>query len=157
MFCKELFCKMKLKICLIGILFFLLPAKGSNGTLRSILTNPIIETIERPWLDYKWVVEEINGQPIDNGSEEKINLRIKPLVNTFSGFLGCNQMGGKLYVEENKIRFKNVVATSMDCNETQTEMLLLNTLMTITNFGIIEDRLYLSNYEGIKMVLVRSN
>lgn len=112
--------------------------------------------MERPWLDYNWVVEKIDGQKIEYNSEEKLNIRIDPIANSFSGFLGCNRMGGKITVEDDSIKFKNVVATSMDCDVPQMELLILNTLMSVTNFGIIEDRLYLSNSTGIKMVLIRS-
>lgn len=143
---------MKPKVIYILFLFFLFSVKGSNGAV--VFEHKM--TFERPWLDYKWVVEKIDGQKIEIPSEEKLAIRIDPIANSFSGFLGCNRMGGNITVVENQIKFKNVVATSNACDYQQMELLILNTLMQVTNFGIIEDRLYLSNSSGIKMVLIRS-
>jgi heat shock protein HslJ len=65
-------------------------------------------------------------------------------------------MGGKIYVENDQIKFKNVTATRMSCENSQTEMAFINGLLTVTSYGVIEDRLYLSNEQGIQFVLIRS-
>lgn len=112
----------------------------------------------RSWLDNTWVIEEIKGVKIN--SEEASSEKSKVVINTestsFSVFLGCNRMGGKVYVEDDHIKFYNAIVTKMNCKDAATELEYVKVLLSITHYGVIEDRLYLSNAEGLQMVLIRS-
>jgi heat shock protein HslJ len=123
-----------------------------------IVENDTIIVQDKPWLDNIWVLEEIRGTKVDlstpNG--EKPNLTIKSIDRRFSGYLGCNRMGGSIFVEDNQVKFTGVTATRMSCEIQSFEMQFINVLLTVTQYGIIEDRLYLSNPDGVLLVLVRS-
>lgn len=110
------------------------------------------------WLDNTWVIEEIKG--VKFNLQETTNEKSKIVINTestsFSVYFECNRMGGKIHVEDNQIKFYNAMMTKMSCENVAAEMEYAKTLLSITHYGVIEDRLYLSNAEGLQMVLIRS-
>ena len=110
------------------------------------------------WLDNTWVIEEIKGVKMNQEdlSSEKSKIIISTESTSFSVFFGCNRMGGKIHVEDNQIKFYNAMVTKMSCENAATEMEYAKILLSITHYGIIEDRLYLSNAEGLQMILIRS-
>ena len=110
------------------------------------------------WLDNTWVIEEIKGVKMNQEdlSSEKSKVIISTESTSFSVFFGCNRMGGKIHVEDNQIKFYNAMVTKMSCENAATEMEYAKILLSITHYGIIEDRLYLSNAEGLQIILVRS-
>ena len=110
------------------------------------------------WLDNTWVIEEIKGVKfnLEESSVEKSRVMISTESTSFSVFFGCNRMAGKIRVEDNQIKFYNAIVTKMNCENASTELEYAQILLSITHYGIIEDRLYLSNAEGLQMVLIRS-
>ena len=101
---------------------------------------------------------EIKGVKINSEetSSEKSTVVINTESTSFSVFLGCNRMGGKVYVEDDQIKFYNAIVTKMNCKDAAQELEYVKILLSITHYGVIEDRLYLSNAEGLQMVLIRS-
>jgi len=101
-----------------------------------------------------WVLEELNGKKIssEDFSKEFPMLEIYASTNKFSGFAGCNRMNGSLFFEKGKLRFINIATTKMMCENSNKEGEFLTALQSTTTYSIGENRLFLSNPSGKKLV-----
>lgn len=97
-----------------------------------------------------WVLEKMNGRTISKAdfSQEFPLLEIKSAENKFIGFAGCNQMNGRLFSEDQLLRFSNIVTTRKMCEPTNKEQEFLKTLQSGTSYKIENRRLTLSNPNG---------
>jgi len=109
-------------------------------------------------IDYRlhdiWALEELEGRKINpedfkNGVP---NLEIYSEEAKFSGFAGCNQIGGKLFSEKDLIRFTDIAITELKCENYETEKALVKALQSTTRYKLKENKLYLFNPEGTKAV-----
>lgn len=109
-------------------------------------------------IDYRlhdiWALEEVEGKKINPEDFKKgvPNLEIYAEEARFSGSAGCNQMGGKLFSENDLLRFTDIVNTEMMCDNYETEKTLVKALQSTTRFELKENKLYLFNPEGTKAV-----
>lgn len=101
-----------------------------------------------------WVLEELNGKKIskEDFSKEFPMMEIYASTNKFSGFSGCNRMNGSLFFEKDKLRFIDIASTKMMCENLNTETDFIKTLKSVTTYSIAENRLFLSNPSGKKLI-----
>lgn len=97
-----------------------------------------------------WVLEQMNGNTVTTSdfSKDLPSMEINSTTNKFSGFAGCNRMGGSLFFEKGLLRFTNIITTEMLCEPTNKEDAFLKALQSTTTYVIGNNRLTLSNPDG---------
>lgn len=97
-----------------------------------------------------WVLEEMEDKSVsmEDFQKEVPNMEIHTNENTFMGFAGCNRMNGKIFSEENLLRFTDIATTRMMCQPENKESVFLKNLRSSAHYYIENNRLYLSNPEG---------
>ena len=105
-----------------------------------------------------WVLDQIKGKKMtkyDFGSElPYIDLHVKE--NLFTGFGGCNRLKGNLVLSEhNLLQFKDFVVTKMSCLSNNKEGLFLEALGNCDKYEIKNDKLILSNKQGVQAVFLK--
>lgn len=75
--------------------------------------------------------------------------------NTFHGYAGCNAMHGQLFFEKNLLRFINIATTRKFCDNNQ-EPKFLQLLHASTEYKIEQNKLYLSNPDGLLLVFQKT-
>lgn len=114
-------------------------------------------------IDYRlhdiWALEELEGKKINPEDFKKgvPNLEIYSSEARFSGFAGCNQMGGKLFSEKDLLRFTDIFTTEMMCDNYETEKILVKALQSTTRYELKNNKLYLFNPEGTKAIFRKVN
>lgn len=109
-------------------------------------------------VDYRlhdiWVLEELESKKMlpENFLGDLPMLEINSKMANFSGFGGCNRIRGSLFQEREILRFTNVLSTKMACDPKNKEDQFLKALQSSTTYKIENNRLYLSNPDGIKVV-----
>lgn len=109
-------------------------------------------------LDYRlhdiWVLEELEGKKValEDFGKELPNMEINSSEAKFTGFAGCNRMGGKLFSEKDLLRFTDIFTTEMMCPNYDKEKQLVKALQSTTRFEIKNNRLYLFNPDGTKAI-----
>lgn len=109
-------------------------------------------------IDYRlhdiWALEEVEGKKIDPEDFKKgvPNLEIFTEEARFSGLAGCNSIGGKLFFENDLLRFTDIVTTEMMCDNFKTEKTLVKALESTTRYELKDNKLYLFNPEGTKAI-----
>ena len=87
--------------------------KDSHGL--PLASQWILETIEHPYFKSK---------PISKISF----INISKEINNFSGNGGCNSISGQLKVDNNQIKFSNIIATEMACDHLTQEQIFIQYL-----------------------------
>lgn len=102
------------------------------------------------WAGKKWILMEMNGIPVQISNTDKdAHLQFVPSNKTFSGSGGCNRItGGYKLDKQEKIRFENVGATRLLCDNQAFEDFFLSTIKTINQYSI-EDQILLLKRDGI--------
>lgn len=105
-------------------------------------------------LEGAWVLEELEGVTLDPKDFEKEfpNVEINTKEAKFTGFAGCNRMGGKLFYERDVLRFSDIFTTEMMCPNYEKERILVKALQSTTRYEIKNNKLYLFNPDGTKAV-----
>jgi len=109
-------------------------------------------------IDYRlhdvWVLEELEGKKMlpEYFLGDLPMLEINSKMANFSGFGGCNRIRGSLFQERETLRFTNVLSSKMACDTKNKEDLFLKALQSSITYKIENNRLYLSNPDGIKLV-----
>lgn len=132
------------------LLFFAIPIVSAKNDSPEYSIDQDVINAE---LAGMWLIDEIQGVKVYNDGPEKLNIKINQEITGFSGFIGCNRMGGKILTVNNSIDFKNVFATSMVCDMQERELKILNTIITISSYSIVDSKLYLSNNQGLQLIL----
>ena len=99
-----------------------------------------------------WVLEKLEGEAITTSDfpHEFPSLEINAKENTFFGFSGCNQLTGTVFSEKELLRFA-AASTMMACQDTK-EQQFMQALNASTNYSIGNNRLTLSNPDGVQLV-----
>ncbi len=113
-------------------------------------------------VDYRlhdiWVLEEMEGKKIDDSDfNKRPTLEIQAKEATFGGIAGCNRMFGKLFSERELLRFTNVGLTRMACDKMANEAKFVKALESSTAYEIKNNRLYLSNPDGLKLIFRKTD
>ncbi|MDX1271551.1 META domain-containing protein [Bizionia paragorgiae] len=104
-------------------------------------------------LDYRlngtWVLESIKNEPVSvaNFNKKLPTLIINAEEKTYSGFSGCNGLGGNLFTENDLIRFNHGISTLMACPDNK-ENKYRKQLQKTTQYNISETHLEFSNPNG---------
>ncbi|WP_291115460.1 META domain-containing protein [Flavobacterium sp. UBA6135] len=102
-----------------------------------------------------WVLEEVEGKTFtkDFFLEELPFLEINSNDRAFSGFGGCNRIRGKLFQERELLRFYDIASSKMMCDSKNKEGVFIKALTSATTYEIKNNRLYLSNPDGMKLIM----
>jgi len=110
--------------------------------------NQVVGVTKATFADTRWVLMEINSQPITNESKPYLMFAAKSMV--VNGFGGCNQLAGSYEATGQKIKFNNIAATRMFCEETmQVETSFLQSLEAINYYRLEGRELILLQEETI--------
>ncbi|MCW5909733.1 MAG: META domain-containing protein [Cyclobacteriaceae bacterium] len=94
----------------------------------------------------RWTLTELNTQPVSIETKPYLVFAAKSMV--LNGFGGCNQLAGSYESSGHKIKFNNIAATRMFCQETmQVEAAFLQGLQSISHYRI----------EGHELILLQDN
>lgn len=101
-----------------------------------------------------WVLEELKGSKVTatDFMRELPLIEINTKDDKFFGYAGCNRMNGTLFFEKGIIRFTNIITTKMMCQEKNKENEFLQALQSTTTYKIENNRLWLSNSNGLQVV-----
>lgn len=96
-----------------------------------------------------WVLESINNTPvsISDFNEKLPTLTINTQNKTYSGFSGCNGLGGVIFSENGLIRFNHGMSTLMACPDNK-ENEYRKSLQASTQYKVTDTNLELSNPDG---------
>lgn len=102
-----------------------------------------------------WVLEELNGEKVSSSEfpREFPRMEIQAADQSFSGFTGCNQMFGKINVENGMFQFQNVGTTKMLCDGVS-EITFLKTMELVTHYQLKNLKLILYTSTG-KMLIFK--
>lgn len=109
-------------------------------------------------IDYRlhdiWVLETLEGKPMlaDYFLNDLPMVEINSKMANFTGFGGCNRIRGSLFQERTTLRFTDILSSKMACDAKNKEDQFLKALQSSTTYEIKDNRLYLSNPEGIKVI-----
>ena len=110
-------------------------------------------------VDYRlhdiWVLEELEGKNLskDYFLDDFPFLEINSKEMNFSGFGGCNRIRGNLFQERKVVRFMDIASSKMMCDPKNKEDMFLKALAAATTYEIKNNRLYLSNPDGMKIIM----
>lgn len=127
-------------------------------TIKGFDTTLNFEGCGKYIADYRlndvWVLEDLKGKPLS--SEHYVELmpflEIKHQNKTFSGFGGCNRIRGALFQERELLRFTDISSSEILCDPKNKEDFFIKTLQSTTQYEIKNNRLYLSNPDGVKII-----
>lgn len=93
-----------------------------------------------------WVLETLEGQPINNTGDKEIGFKLHTENNRVSGYAGCNNFMGEYTLEAgDRIRFSALGSTKMACpNLSFNESEFLKIFEMADNYRITGDRLELN-------------
>lgn len=109
-------------------------------------------------VDYRlhdiWVLETLEGKPMLAAYflSDLPMLEINSKMANFSGFGGCNKIRGSIFQEKELLRFMNIISSRMACEPNNKEDQFLKALQSSTTYEIKNNRLYLSNPDGVKVI-----
>lgn len=91
-----------------------------------------------------WALQEIDGKKVtaSNFARQIPYLEINTTANTFSGYAGCNSIGGKIFSERSLLRFTDVISTLMACQGTMEDEFLA-ALQKTTSYELKDNSLFL--------------
>lgn len=100
-----------------------------------------------------WVLESLGSQKITaTDFDTTPTLEIKAAEASFMGNSGCNTIRGKLFAEQDLLRFTDIISTRMMCGTTNKEPQFLKALESSTKYEIKDNRLFLSNPNGLQLI-----
>ena len=101
-----------------------------------------------------WVLEKLNNMQVNTTdfTKELPQMEINATENKFMGYAGCNRMNGTLFFERDIIKFTNIITTKMMCANNNKENEFIETLQKVTTYKIENNRLWLSNPNGMLIV-----
>lgn len=109
-------------------------------------------------IDYRlndiWILEKMDGKSmVENYFLNNLPmLEINSKMANFTGFGGCNRIRGSLFQENELIRFTNLLTSKMTCGPKNKEDQFLKALQSSTTYEIKDNRLFLSNPDGVKVI-----
>ena len=106
------------------------------------------------WANQRWVLTEMRGVPVQqSGSRRDAFIRFNVPEKKFAGNGGCNQVNGNYILEKNEIKFTDVIATKMSCNDIEFENAFLSTLNSIDRYEVNGNDLLLKRKRETLLVL----
>ena len=107
-----------------------------------------------------WELREINNQQVDISQfrDRLPYVNFTSNSNQFSGFGGCNQLGGSVEIdrETGQISFSNITATRMHCGDDNPEHKLMEILQQVDRYSVSEISLELEAIDGSTLLFERT-
>ena len=106
-----------------------------------------------------WVLEQLGEETAKAEwfAKELPSMEINTNDRSFTGYAGCNQMHGKLFSEQSLLRFTQVATTRKACIPGNREGDFLQNLRNVTAWKIENNRLWLSNPDGMQLVFRKAD
>ena len=106
------------------------------------------------WGHQNWVLVEMKGVPVQqSGGRRDAHIVFEVAEKRFTGNGGCNQINGNYTLDKNEIKFTDVIATKMACNDIEFENAFLSTLGSIDRYEINGNDLLLKKRKETVLVL----
>ena len=106
------------------------------------------------WGRQNWVVVEMKGVPVQqSGGRRDAHIVFEAAEKRFTGNGGCNQINGNYTLDKNEIKFTDVIATKMACNDIEFENAFLAALSSIDRYEVNGNDLLLKKRKEILLVL----
>lgn len=106
------------------------------------------------WARQNWVVVEMKGVPVQqSGGRRDAHIVFEVAEKRFTGNGGCNQINGNYTLDKNEIKFTDVIATKMACNDIEFENAFLATLTSIDRYEVNGNDLILKKKRETLLVL----
>ncbi|MEW5677163.1 META domain-containing protein [Flavobacterium enshiense] len=102
-----------------------------------------------------WVLETLNGKKVtaSDFAKQIPYFEIDAKNSSYTGYGGCNGMGGILFYEPGILRFERGMSTLMYCGDSNKENEFQNALGKVTQYEFKDLRLVLSNPNGVLVVM----
>jgi len=106
------------------------------------------------WGRQNWVVVEMKGVPVQqSGGRRDAHIVFEVAEKRFTGNGGCNQINGNYTLNKSEIKFTDVIATKMACNDIEFENTFLSTLSSIDRYEVNGNDLLLKKKRETLLVL----
>ena len=106
------------------------------------------------WARQNWVVVEMKGVPVQqSGGRRDAHIVFEVADKRFTGNGGCNQINGNYALDKNEIKFTDVIATKMACNDIEFENAFLSTLSSVDRYEVNGNDLVLKKKRETLLVL----
>ena len=106
------------------------------------------------WARQNWVVVEMRGVPVQqSGGRRDAHIVFEVAEKRFAGNGGCNQINGNYTLDKNEIKFTDVIATKMACNDIEFENAFLSALGSIDRYEVNGNDLLLKKRKETVLVL----
>ncbi len=106
------------------------------------------------WARQNWVVVEMRGVPVQqSGGRRDAHIVFEVVEKRFTGNGGCNQINGNYTLDKNEIKFTDVIATKMACNDIEFENAFLSTLGSVDRYEVNGNDLLLKKRKETLLVL----
>jgi heat shock protein HslJ len=100
----------------------------------------------------QWILERFNNNDtLVHTKSYYINIDEKH--QSFTGHAACNTIGGSMIVKGNTIKFTNIIATEMACENMHIEKLFIDNLLNATSYSIKGGELFLYHSNELLMTL----
>lgn len=113
-----------------------------------------------PSIEGTWELRQMNEEVADVSMyrDRLPYLVISEDGSSFSGFGGCNQMGGNLALdrENAEVSFSNITATRMHCGDENPEPDFMQALQQVSQFSLDGTTLTLKSSEGHHLLFERT-
>ncbi len=100
---------------------------------QAVKTDAPSKMKEVIFLGTRWRLAQLGGNVIPKNNEREYALEFRT-KDEFSAYAGCNSIGGKFRVKDNKIKFTNVFSTKMFCENGKTEEVFVKALEQSDNY-----------------------
>lgn len=81
----------------------------------------------------EWIILKANGKDVVT-SDEKAYIFFNPDDNKIYGYLGCNYVNGEYEVSNQELKLNNVITTTMNCENLDSEQRIVNALNHAASF-----------------------
>lgn len=106
------------------------------------------------WGRQNWVLVELKGVPVQqSGGRRDAHIVFDVTQKRFSGNGGCNQINGNYTLDKNEIKFTDIIATKMACNDIEFENTFLSTLGGVDRYEVKGEDMLLKNRRETLVVL----
>ena len=144
-----------MKILLILFSTLMMNACGcQKKTVENNMKSKIAASAQQEKLSGTYTVKVVGDIDV---STQKLTLTFNPQRNMVTGFSGCNTYTGPYTEKKGTIKFGNIMATEMYCEEgSKTEKMFMDALSKVTSFQLNRETLILKSPSG-KILEARAN
>jgi heat shock protein HslJ len=93
---------------------------------------------DQNWAEGKWILTELKEVPvqISGNSNKDAHLEFKPSNKSYTGFGGCNSIGGSYTLSKGKIKFSPGSAKQAGCPDVPFETTFLSLLNQVDKYDV---------------------